>query len=174
MKKIIAILVLTLISLQAETITIRDKVKVISSEPIYNTITKRIPYEECWDEEIPINHKGSGSNNPNAVGSIIGGAAGGVLGHQVGKGRGNTAATIGGAIIGTMLGNQYIGDGSQNNYQEPYTTYETRKRCTTKYYEDEDRKFIGYKNIAKYKGRTIIKVSRKKLRHIKLNISINY
>jgi len=172
MKKIITILILTFITLQAESFTIIDKVKVTSSEPIYRTITKKIPYEECWNEEIPISH--GGRSGQNAIGSIVGGAAGGILGHQVGKGRGNTAATIGGAIIGTMLGYQYIGNGSQNYYQEPYTTYETRQRCTTKYTQEEEDQFVGYKNIANYEGRTIVKVSRKKIRYIRLNININY
>ena len=40
------------------------------------------------------------------VGAIGGAIAGGVLGHQVGSGRGNTAATIGGAVIGGVVGHQ--------------------------------------------------------------------
>ncbi|MDQ0142446.1 glycine zipper 2TM domain-containing protein [Cupriavidus necator] len=40
------------------------------------------------------------------LGTVIGGAAGGLLGHQVGGGRGQTAATIGGAVVGAVAGNQ--------------------------------------------------------------------
>jgi len=40
------------------------------------------------------------------VGAIGGAIAGGVLGHQVGSGRGNTAATIGGAVVGGVVGHQ--------------------------------------------------------------------
>lgn len=39
-------------------------------------------------------------------GALLGGLAGGVLGHQVGRGSGNTAATIGGAAIGALVGNE--------------------------------------------------------------------
>lgn len=39
------------------------------------------------------------------VGTIAGGAAGGLLGHQVGKGSGRTAATIAGAVGGALIGN---------------------------------------------------------------------
>ena len=34
-------------------------------------------------------------NPPINVGTVLGGIAGGVIGHQIGSGRGNTAATIG-------------------------------------------------------------------------------
>ncbi len=44
------------------------------------------------------------TNSYNPLGMLLGGAAGGVLGHQIGKGKGNTAATIGGAILGSAIG----------------------------------------------------------------------
>ena len=40
------------------------------------------------------------------TGTIIGGVVGGVLGNQVGKGRGNTAATIVGAAGGAVAGHE--------------------------------------------------------------------
>jgi outer membrane lipoprotein SlyB len=40
------------------------------------------------------------------LGSVAGAVAGGVLGHQVGGGRGNTAATIGGAVAGGVAGHE--------------------------------------------------------------------
>ncbi|WP_454763206.1 glycine zipper 2TM domain-containing protein [Cupriavidus campinensis] len=40
------------------------------------------------------------------LGTVIGGAAGGLLGHQIGGGRGQTVATIGGAVAGAVAGNQ--------------------------------------------------------------------
>ena len=39
-------------------------------------------------------------------GTLIGGIAGGVIGHQIGSGRGNTAATIAGALGGAVVGNE--------------------------------------------------------------------
>ena len=39
-------------------------------------------------------------------GTLIGGIAGGVIGHQIGSGRGNTAATIAGAIGGAAVGHE--------------------------------------------------------------------
>ena len=49
-----------------------------------------------------IKQKGEGSG----VGAVAGGVIGGVLGHQVGSGRGNTAATVVGAAGGAYAGNE--------------------------------------------------------------------
>jgi len=40
------------------------------------------------------------------LGTVIGGAAGGLLGHQIGGGSGQTVATIVGAVGGAVAGNQ--------------------------------------------------------------------
>jgi len=45
-------------------------------------------------------------NKPLNAGTLIGGIAGGVIGHQIGSGRGNTAATIVGALGGAAIGNE--------------------------------------------------------------------
>src|SRR5260221_13475117 len=45
-------------------------------------------------------------NQPVNVGTILGGLAGGVIGHQIGGGSGNTPATIGGDLVGAVVGNE--------------------------------------------------------------------
>lgn len=45
-------------------------------------------------------------NQPVNVGTVLGGLAGGVIGHQIGSGRGNTAATVVGAIGGAVVGTE--------------------------------------------------------------------
>ncbi|MHA6910989.1 glycine zipper 2TM domain-containing protein [Ralstonia pseudosolanacearum] len=60
------------------------------------------------------------ANSPGILGTIIGGVAGGVLGHQIGGGTGNTVATIGGAALGALAGNQVeraAGAGGQTVYR---------------------------------------------------------
>lgn len=42
----------------------------------------------------------------SGAGAVLGGVAGGVLGHQIGSGRGNTAATVAGAAGGAYAGHQ--------------------------------------------------------------------
>ncbi|MGO1247527.1 MAG: glycine zipper 2TM domain-containing protein [Oceanisphaera sp.] len=48
----------------------------------------------------------SGDKNPNAIGTLGGGAVGGILGHQVGGGSGQALATAVGAIAGSMVGSR--------------------------------------------------------------------
>jgi len=45
-------------------------------------------------------------NQPINAGTVIGGIAGGVIGHQIGSGGGKTAATVLGTIGGAVVGNQ--------------------------------------------------------------------
>jgi outer membrane lipoprotein SlyB len=42
----------------------------------------------------------------SGAGAVLGGIAGGVIGHQIGSGRGNTAATVAGAAGGAYAGHQ--------------------------------------------------------------------
>ncbi len=42
----------------------------------------------------------------SGVGLVAGGVVGGVVGHQIGSGRGNTVATIAGAGLGALAGNE--------------------------------------------------------------------
>ena len=55
------------------------------------------------------------NDQPINAGTVVGGIAGGVIGHQIGSGRGNTAATIIGTIGGAAIGNQI----EKNNVQRP-------------------------------------------------------
>ena len=167
MKKTVCMLLTAgLVSLMAESINFSDSIPVIKSEPVYKVVTKRTPYQECWDEQVPV----TSNNNDDTVGALIGGVAGGILGHQVGGGSGKTAATVGGAIIGTLVGKNLASRGNSGST----TTYKTQRKCVTKYNETEEEKFIGYKNIGNYKGKTIIKYSDHPLQRIKLFVSVSY
>jgi outer membrane lipoprotein SlyB len=59
-----------------------------------------------------VEQKGSGSG----VGLVAGGVVGGVLGHQIGSGRGNTAATIIGAGAGAYAGNEIEKNRNNKSY----------------------------------------------------------
>ncbi|WP_374625980.1 glycine zipper 2TM domain-containing protein [Pandoraea sp.] len=58
------------------------------------------------------------NNSPNILGTVLGGAAGGLLGNTMGGGRGRTATTIGGALIGAIAGNRI-----ENNMGQPNVLY---------------------------------------------------
>src|SRR5690348_17847619 len=58
--------------------------------------------------------------------SVAGGVIGGVLGHQVGSGRGNTAATVVGAGAGAYAGNEI------EKNKKAYTTHDVTDRKSTR------------------------------------------
>lgn len=56
-----------------------------------------------WDRDYGIV---SGRCDREAIGSVLGAAAGGAVGSQIGKGSGNAVATVLGAVIGSAIGAQ--------------------------------------------------------------------
>ena len=68
---------------------------VISARAVYGNAGER----RCWVErqDVPAGERDVG-------GAIAGAVIGGILGHQVGSGRGNDAATVGGAALGALVG----------------------------------------------------------------------
>ncbi len=154
--------------LQAGEIQYTEYVKVVSSEPAYEEVTEQVPYQECWDEQVPVQeYRRSGDRT---AGALIGGAAGGLLGHQISKGSGKDVATIGGAILGTLVGSNL----AEQNGGYASTRYVTRRRCTTKYRTHTEQRSMGYKNVGYYKGRKIVTYSDHRLRRIPVTVTISY
>ncbi len=170
MKKVVFSTLFLALSLSGESIYFNQEVTVTSSTPEYQVVIEKTPYEECWNERVEVNHIQRSHNLDNVGGSIVGGIIGGVLGHQIGEGKGKDAATIGGAIIGSMMGGNHM-----NNHSHSYEpTYQNQRRCVTKYRKTRKREFMGYKNVAYYKGQKIIKYSDTPLKTIPLTITVSY
>ena len=155
----------------AETIHLSEDVRVITSKPEYRMVNSRVPYQDCWDEQVETHYAPESNSGSGVAGALIGGVAGGVLGHQVGNGRGNTAATVGGAIVGTLVGKNIAENASST---PPPPGYRMERRCTTRYEEKSTEQFMGYRNTANYKGQTIVKYSDKPLEFIRLDVMVNY
>jgi len=66
---------------------------IAEGQPDYGTVTAIEIYR-------------ASDNQPINAGTVIGGIAGGVIGHQIGSGGGKTAATVIGTIGGAVVGNQ--------------------------------------------------------------------
>ncbi len=189
-KRFLLLPLLAAFSLQAGSIQYTAYAKVTTSVPEYETVIERTPHQECWTEQVPVTYyetydapQSSYSYNrqgDTTAGAIIGGVAGGVLGHQIGKGRGKDVATVAGAVLGTLAGqNMAEGNHRQGAYSQPSrrvakTRYESKRRCKTTYTEREVRSFKGYKNIAWYKGKKIVKYSDRRLKRIPLTVTVTY
>ena len=84
------------------------------------------PEQRCWVERQQVN------SDKNIGGAIIGGILGGVLGHQVGGGRGNDVATVGGAIAGAAIGNN---QGGGSTYDRNVRRCENTSSATPAYWD---------------------------------------
>jgi uncharacterized protein YcfJ len=76
---------------------------------VYTTVEteKRVANRVCNEVDVPI-YKNNGKAQ---TGEVLGGAIiGGIIGNQVGKGKGNDAATILGAILGADFANKKGGE----------------------------------------------------------------
>ncbi len=84
------------------------------------------PEQRCWVERQQVN------SDANVGGAIIGGILGGVLGHQIGGGRGNDIATVGGALAGAAIGNN---QGSGSTYDRNVRRCENTTSATPAYWD---------------------------------------
>jgi uncharacterized protein YcfJ len=85
-----------------------DRARVVSVRPISEQIP--VSREECWNDRVRTYEDRSVTRSDTGAaigpGTVLGAIVGGVAGHQVGSGRGNSAATAAGAVIGGLVGNQ--------------------------------------------------------------------
>ena len=75
------------------------------------------------------------------LGAVAGGVVGGVLGHQIGSGRGNTAATVAGAAGGAYVGHQV--EKSQKST--------TQHQVVVKMDDDGKTRYFNFQNPTSYK-----------------------
>jgi uncharacterized protein YcfJ len=170
MKKTVMTLVALATFLSAEDTSYTEYIHVSSSTPAYEDVVTRVPHQECFDRQIPVQSAYNSGYQSDPAGAVVGGIIGSVLGHQIGGGRGKDMATVGGAIIGTIVGS------SSQRPTQTYgaTSYQTQRSCETRYTQQSERRFVGYKNVAYYKGHKIVKYSDRQLSSIPVTVTISY
>ena len=101
--------------------------------------------KECGTvtEVKEVKKEGEGSG----LGMVIGGVAGGVLGHQVGSGRGNTAATVVGAGAGAYAGNEV------EKHRKSTTSYQVVVKL-----EDGKTRTFNFSNPTSYRAGDKVKI----------------
>lgn len=167
-KSLVIAMSLAATALCAENFTMTEYVKVTSSKPVYSTISEDVPTEQCRDVKEAVSSGGTG--NADVVGAVAGGALGGVLGHQIGGGKGKTAATIGGAVLGALAG-QNVG----SKYNTPQSeSYRIVRKCETVYTTRSRQIMEGYVNIGKFKGKEIQVESVEPLKQIPVTVTYSY
>jgi uncharacterized protein YcfJ len=107
--------------------------EVTSANEVTETIVT--PREECND--VQVHRQAPVQDKDRVAGTVIGGAAGGLLGSTIGSGSGRTAATVVGAAGGAYAGNRV-----QKNMQRKDVITTTERRCKT--VSDTTQKLVGY------------------------------
>ncbi len=118
--------------------------KVVHSEPIRRSIEVSRPREECWQE--PVHHRAERDYTTGRT--ILGGVIGAAIGHQIGSGRGNDAATVVGGLAGAAVG----ANSAKRARQDSYVSHETR--CRTVYETYTEERIEGYHVTYRYDGQT--------------------
>jgi len=175
-KSFLLVTVMAVSALQAGSYTKTKYVKVKKVKKFYKYVNVSRPHQECYYERVPIqstHYERYKDERTNQGGAVVGGILGGIAGHQFGGGRGNDVATVAGAIIGSMVGSNVA---NQNRYRTravTRTTYQDLQRCHT-VYRNKKIRVKRYKNIGYYKGKRIVKISKKKLRRIPVRVTVRY
>ena len=116
-------------------------VKVSHSRPMYeNVVTYRVCRPQHRDHRIDRHN-----------GAIVGGVIGGLIGNRVAT-KHKPLHTVGGAVTGAIIGTQL-------------TRHQLRpsKRC-----KHVEKRLTGYKNIAYWHGKKIVRISDRPLRKIRI------
>ncbi|MFC5580002.1 glycine zipper 2TM domain-containing protein [Rhodanobacter terrae] len=117
--------------------------KVVSVDPVRSTVNN--PREVCHDETV--SRTAPPKDQHRIAGTAIGAVAGGLLGHMVGGGKGNTLATVAGAVGGGYAGNRI-----EASRQHAQVTTSVERKCDT--VNDASSKIVGYDVRYVYNGVT--------------------
>lgn len=123
-----------------------DKARVISAEPIYQTVRVNQPEEQCWNERV--NHRRPYKGEKSYTSTIAGAIVGGAIGNQFGKGDGKDVMTVAGMLLGGSIGNDMNRSSTTSGH---YVTNE--RRCTTVDNYSERKELVGYNVNYRYRGK---------------------
>ena len=123
---------------------------VLRVDPVYDEAAAEAasapPQQECWEEQVPVGTDAGADANQSrrTIATMIGAVVGGLLGNQVGKGDGRRAATVAGAVAGGVVGNQAA---SPDRPQ-----YTTQRHCRPAGSASGPRHVVAYDVEYRYRG----------------------
>ena len=124
--------------------------KVVDVEPIVRVVRVSSPERRCCDEEVT--HYAPAPREPGSyTPMILGGIVGGLVGNQFGSGRGNTALTAAGALLGASVGRDRA---FPRGVGRRHAAIERRCQVTEAFREEE--RVDGYRVTYSYQGRSFV------------------
>lgn len=124
-----------------------DEAEVVEVTPVYKTVVRREPHQECRIVEVAHEASSHRSATPGIVGAIIGGA----IGNSVGAKEPNKKV---GAVVGSILGYSIGRDVGHRNRRPSQVTYSEEEVCEVRYERVEEDRLAGYDVSYVYGGRT--------------------
>jgi uncharacterized protein YcfJ len=160
--------------------------KVTRVEPITHRVERRIPEEQCWNQQVKYydgyhnshnshyddyrdDYRDRGNSYTNAiVGGIIGGALGNAVGH---KKKNKQIGTAVGAILGASIGNEIGANGRK--HKGSTSRYRKQHRCEVTYRVDYQEEILAYRVWFRYKGQEYkTRMNHKPGKRIKVSVSV--
>lgn len=122
--------------------------RVLSSQPIYETVAYSVPVEQCREERVPYHEARRGSYTGPIVGAIIGGAIGNAVGHRK---RNKQVGTAVGAVLGGSIGADIARRQRHHNGGVRYAREQVCSVVHEEHYEDQ---LTGYRVTYRYADET--------------------
>jgi len=137
---------------------------VLSATPVYTNVQVPNDHRVCWNQQV------QHTRYRNARGdTLLGTVIGGLVGTQFGKGGGRVAATVGGAIIGGSIANDYS---HRHNPGQSYSTVE--QRCEIRHEYTQEQRLTGYDVRYRYRGQVYnTRMQRDPGDQIRLRVSVS-
>ena len=130
-----------------------DYAKVTDVEPVYETVVKSVPVEQCWNERVRARHsdyyRRQHSATPTLIGALIGGALGNELGHSK---RNKQVGVVVGSILGGSIGHDVAHERQRRHADYGDVEYRTVERCNVEQERFEEQMLVGYEVSYRYRG----------------------
>lgn len=181
MKKLLVIPLFFLSSLFAQEEVHYEYINVTHSKPVYEEIEVVRPHrhnDECF-EEYQVRKPRYQKSNENNIGmdTIIGVASGVIIGNQIGKGNGRTAAKVIGGILGGTVANKMRNYNHVDDYNSDDYYYETKRRkvCDVSHQTTHTKRVLkGYKNYFTYNGKRYHKFTKRPKEQVRVTTTLSF
>lgn len=145
--------------------------KVSRIEPITRMVERRVPEEQCWNEQVEYfdDRDDQGRSYTSTImGGIIGGALGNAVGH---KKKNKKIGTAVGAILGASIGSEFASNGRK--HQRSTRHYRNERHCDVNYRVNYEEEILAYRVWFRYKGEEYkTRMSHKPGKKIKVRVSV--
>jgi uncharacterized protein YcfJ len=123
---------------------------VLSSRPIYETVSFSAPVEQCRYQQVAYHEPAYRSATPALLGAVVGGALGNAVGHSK---RNKQVGVAVGAVLGASVGSDI---GRRHQAASSPSRYGTERICSTVHEQRHEDRLVGYRVTYRYAAQTYV------------------